>query len=51
MLKEESLEKVLTPEDSENYHIASVYIKIVCLFRGGGFGWELWEDGNLFVET
>lgn len=47
-VEETILEKTLTLEGLENYLVASVYIKIVCLLQGGGLGWDLWEDENLF---
>lgn len=50
MLKEEILARKLTLEESKNYLIASGYIKIVYSF-GGGFGWDPWEHGDLFVGT
>lgn len=48
MLKEEVLEGNLTLEDLENYLIPPFYIKIVCLFEDG-FGWDLWENGNISI--
>lgn len=40
----------MTLEDQENYLTASVHIKIVCLSEDG-FGWDLWEDGNIFCRN